>query len=123
MEAPTYTRLKNNCYWYVATIFDAIAAHFGVDTSTTRGDTLRERRYTLLEPNMPGRWMGLKITTSDPEEISAIISKYKKAHTNLISKVMTYMFLPNHCLLLHSEQITAPSRLLVAAKRYSETVG
>jgi len=86
MEAPTYTPLKDNCYWYITTIFDAIVAEFGVDPPTTPEDTRRESRY-LFDPDKPGRWRGLKITTSNPNEISAIVSKYKDAHTLQISRV------------------------------------
>ena len=88
--APTYSRLKYNCFWLATTFFDCLIELFGVDLSTTPEDRIRERRYLPLNPDMPGRWMGLKITISDPAEIAAIVQKYKKEHTKQISQVMLF---------------------------------
>ena len=71
MLAPNYMSLKDNCYWYLNMVFDAITGHFGVDL--TSEDTRRENRYTY-DPTMPGHWRGMLITTSNPDQISAIVS-------------------------------------------------
>jgi hypothetical protein len=86
MEAPTYTALKDNCYWYVTTVIDAVVAHCGVRPSTSREDARRETRYSF-DPDLTGRWNGLKITASDPSQISVIVSKYEKACAHQILKV------------------------------------
>jgi hypothetical protein len=87
MEAPTYTALKDNCYWYVTTVIDAVVAYFGVEPSTTsREDTMRETRYSF-DPDLTGRWNGLKITASDPSQISVIVSKYVDARAHQMLKV------------------------------------
>ena len=67
-------------------VIDAIVAHFGVEPLTTREDSRRETRY-LFDPDLTGRWRGLKITTSNPSEIPVIVSKYQNAYAHQISKV------------------------------------
>ena len=86
LEAPTYTALKDNCYWYVTTVLDAIEAHCGVVPPTSHEDTRRQTRYSF-DPELTGRWNGLKITTSDASQISVIISKYKEARAQQMLKV------------------------------------
>ena len=79
MEAPTYTCLKHNCYWYITTFFDAIVVCWGPDPSTTPGDLRKETKFDA-NLDAPGRGNGLKITTSNAQEISIILSKYKGAY-------------------------------------------
>jgi len=87
MEGSNYSRLKKNCYWYVAAVFDAIVAYFGVDPSRTPEDV--QRPVTL--DNL-GRWNGVKITASDPKEISIIVSKFKDVYATNHAKVMICPF-------------------------------
>jgi len=91
-EGPKYTRLKNNCFWFTTTLFDLVISIFGNDISSTPEDTIREKRYRPHDPDMPGRWMGLKITASDPREIAAIKQKYKKEVAEQIGQVMLCSF-------------------------------
>lgn len=84
MSAPNYTSLKDNCFWYLTTIFDAITAHFGVDP--TSKDPQRENKYSF-DSNKPGRWNGMLITTSNPVEISEIVSKYREQYALQMAKV------------------------------------
>jgi hypothetical protein len=89
MEAPFYTPLKDNCYWYVATIFDAIVAMFdtdNLDSLTDPEDIGLKGRY-VFEPKGSGRWKGLKVTISNPDQVTSIISRYRNARTKQLAKV------------------------------------
>jgi len=92
-EGPKYSRLGNNCFWFATTLFDLIIILFGSDMSpSTPEDAVRERKYLPYNPNMTGRWMGLKVTVSNPEEISMIKQKYKIEHRQQINQVMLCSF-------------------------------
>jgi hypothetical protein len=73
MEGPKYMRLKKNCYWYVGTIYDAIMAYFGEDHSRTPEDEKRRERYPPAFHKL-GYWGSMKITATDPKEVSVVIS-------------------------------------------------
>ena len=85
MEAPIYMSLQDNCYWFVTTVIDATEGHFGVEPQTHE-DSRRENRYSF-DPDLTGHWMGVKITTSNPSQISIIVSKYQDAYAHQINKV------------------------------------
>jgi len=85
MHAPTYTPLRDNCFWFVGTVLDGVEA-LGVDLPTTPEDTRRKAKY-LFDSDMPGRWRGLKITTTDQVEVSVILSKYQEALDQQLEKV------------------------------------
>ena len=90
LESPSYTPLKSNCYWYVATILDAIVAMFGadnLDSPRNSQDIERKKRYEF-QPKGSGRWQGLKITITNPEQISSIVSKYRKARISQMKQVI-----------------------------------
>ena len=88
LEAPIYTSLQDNCYWFVTTVIDSVEGHFGVDTVEPLSceDSWRENRYSF-DSDLTGRWMGMKITTSNPSQISVIVSKYQEAYANQITQV------------------------------------
>lgn len=70
-EGPKYSCLKNNCFWFATTLFDLIILLFGTDMlPPTPEDEIRERRYLPHNLDMTGHWMSLKVTTSDPKEVS-----------------------------------------------------
>jgi len=91
MEGSDNSCLKKNCYWFVAAVFDAIVAYFGVDSSRTPEDAQREGRYPVALDQL-GRWNGVKFTASDPKEISVIVSKFKDVYAKNHAKVMICSF-------------------------------
>jgi hypothetical protein len=119
MEGSDYTRLKNNCYWYVTTVFDAIVAYFGVDPSRTPEDVQREIRYPVAL-DAHGRWHGVKLTASDPKEVSVVISKFKGVYKNKCDTVMICSFQLKG--LLTSEQIVAQSQLVAAVAKFNKSI-
>jgi hypothetical protein len=91
MEGPKYMRLKKNCYWYVGTIYDAIMAYFGEDHSRTPEDEKRRERYPPAFHKL-GYWRSMKITATDPKEVSVVISKFKDEYQKKHAQVMICFF-------------------------------
>ena len=98
-------------------VFDAIVACFGVDSSRTPEYFKREKKYSMALDEL-GHWNSVRITASDPEEVSVIVSKFKSVYTKKHEKVMIYSFQLKG--LLTSEQIIAKSQLVAALERYKE---
>ena len=93
--APYYSRLKNNCYWFSNMMIDAIIELFGLDNSISPEDATRTTTYTPIDTHLAsisGRWKGYKVSHTKPEELSAVIRKFKEAHTAVLSKVKIFSF-------------------------------
>jgi hypothetical protein len=101
---PQYSRLQKNCYWYANTIFETVAHLFGIDSSISDYDTDLEVQYSPVDPLQPpmdqpelcGRWSSLKTVATKPEEITDIISTYKKSYREEHAKVRLILF-SNQC--------------------------
>jgi len=91
--APFYSRLDRNCYWFCNIIIDAIIEIFGLDNSIDPADTVRTAQYSPIDPHhseISGRWKGWKVNHTKPEDLSAIVRDFKKAHTDVISQAKVF---------------------------------
>ena len=79
---PTYELLQNQCYYFADIVFNAVEQHFGVcaEDANKIQDGLVYVDGSCLS-NKYGRWRGVMINKTRPEDISLAIKTYKEART------------------------------------------
>jgi len=112
--APHYSTLNRNCYWYTNMIFDACLEIFQDDESTTPEDDKRKKKFELYDSTVSGRWLGWKVSHTDRNELSVIVSDYKQAHHKAFNKVKI-VFISKLEFLTNSEQIVSAQTTRIKA--------
>lgn len=77
---PTYSLLKEQCFFYAGIIFAAVHMNWGADASKMEGSDLH------ASSNF-GRWKGYKVQRVDSGDVSTLISKYEEVHSQKVAKV------------------------------------
>ena len=78
----TYELLQNQCYYFADIVFNAVEQHFGVcaEDANKIQDGLVYVDGSCLS-NKYGRWRGIMINKTRPEDVSLAIKAYKEART------------------------------------------
>lgn len=89
MLHPEYLHFKDQSYFYADLVYASIKEHFGVRYSEDANE--KESRLVFVDGSCLsgkyGRWNGVMINRTEPEEVSLVISTFKEVRTQEVSKV------------------------------------
>jgi hypothetical protein len=95
-QYPTYSMLRNHCYFYASLVYDAAEALGGIRPSQNADITGNDVVYNIDShlTQRYGRWNGLKVGRMDPKEVSNMVAKFKYIlPKQLESVILIFMFI------------------------------
>jgi hypothetical protein len=83
-EAPTYSLLQRQCYWYVAAIRYVVLILYGDKLATKKANTLVPSEYL---PNLTGKWKNIPVPDPKDDVIRRVVVRFVERHEQEFFKV------------------------------------
>lgn len=91
---PTYTLLREQCFFYARLVYVAIGDIFGICPSQSadenQGVVLHIDSHLTMTPRI-GRWKGLLVNVVDGDTVSKVKDAYVSTYREQVEKVFTYL--------------------------------
>jgi hypothetical protein len=95
-QHPTYTLLREQCFFYARLVYVAIGDIFGISPSQSADENqdvvLDIDSHLTMTPRI-GRWKGLLVNVVDADTVSKIKDPYTSAYREQVQKVFLFMYL------------------------------
>jgi hypothetical protein len=88
---PTYSLLKEQCYFFAGIVFAAVKQNWYVRPS----DSAEEKEETAEDIDSPncGTWKGLKVNMVDPQAVPELIDIYDQLYSTVIAEVFLLLLI------------------------------